>query len=124
MVARETVIGLESRWQFVGNICQEEQVDDEYSLVTDQNTSISRPHVTCKLHPALRFKSVASMLVFVRHDLCPAKWHSRSNAMFRRLCNRRPSSPCCSGSPRSTDLLAYHARLELIELLQSLARPR
>ena len=73
MVAREMVIGLESRQQFVGDICQEEQVDDEYSLVTDQNTSVSRPHVTGKLHPALRFKSVVSMLVFVRRDLCSAK---------------------------------------------------
>src|SRR5271156_5302521 len=124
MVVGETVIGLESQRQFVGDICQEEQVGDEYSLVTGQNTSVSRPHVTCKLHPALRPKSVISMLVFVRRDFCPAKWHSRSNAMFRRLCNRRPSSPCRSGSPRSTDLLAHHARLELIELLQSLARPR
>jgi hypothetical protein len=50
MVAKETVIGLESQRQFVGDICQQEQVGDEYSLVTDQNTSVSRPHVTCTLH--------------------------------------------------------------------------
>src|SRR3954469_12333115 len=60
---------------FRRDICQKEQLGDEYSLAPDQNTSVSRPHVTCKLHLALRFRSVVSMLVFVLHDLCPAKWH-------------------------------------------------
>jgi hypothetical protein len=76
------------RRQFIGAICHEEHVGDEYIPAPDQNTSVSRPHVTHKLRPALRFKNIVSMLVFVPHgDLCPAKWHLRFNAMFRQLCN-------------------------------------